>query len=219
MGFPSNRSRMAGSPVCKPESTIRGRWASSWRGSGPTRTAWTTWSGCAGRTGSSARTAGTPAAGGWRTAGVECAACARARRSTAGTIFDRTRTPLTVWFNACWLFASQKDGISALSLQRTLEIGSYQTAWAMLHRLRSVLVRPGRERLCGDGGGRRDLHRRRGARAARRAPEGQEGAGRRRRGAPSSPRASGGAGWPRSRMPPRRRCARSSPTTSSRAPR
>ena len=41
------------------------------------------------------------------------------------------------------------DGISALSLQRSLEMGSYQTAWAMLHRLRSVLVRPGRERLSG----------------------------------------------------------------------
>jgi len=68
---------------------------------------------------------------------------------TAGTIFDRTRTPLTVWFMACWLFASQKDGVSALSLKRSLEIGSYQTAWAMLHRLRSVLVRPGRERLQG----------------------------------------------------------------------
>jgi transposase-like protein len=68
---------------------------------------------------------------------------------TAGTIFDKTRTPLTVWFHACWLFATQKDGISAQSLQRALEIGSYPTAWAMLHRLRSVCVRPGRERLCG----------------------------------------------------------------------
>ena len=68
---------------------------------------------------------------------------------TAGTIFDRTRTPLTVWFNACWQFATAKDGVSALSLQRMLEIGSVQTAWAMLHRLRSVLVRPGRERLNG----------------------------------------------------------------------
>ena len=48
-----------------------------------------------------------------------------------------------------WLFATQKDGVSAQSLQRTLEIGSYQTAWTMLHRLRSVLVRPGRERLAG----------------------------------------------------------------------
>ena len=62
---------------------------------------------------------------------------------TAGTIFDLTRTPLTVWFTACWLFATQRDGDSAQSLQRALEIGSYQTAWAMLRRLRSVLVRPG----------------------------------------------------------------------------
>ncbi|MEX2582108.1 MAG: IS1595 family transposase, partial [Gemmatimonadota bacterium] len=68
---------------------------------------------------------------------------------TAGTIFDRTRTSPTVWFTACWLFATGKDGISALSLERTLEIGSYQTAWAMLHRFRSVPVRPGRERLAG----------------------------------------------------------------------
>lgn len=78
-----------------------------------------------------------------------CSGCGDRTSVTAGTIFDRTRTPLTVWFTACWLFASGKDGISALSLKRTLEIGSYQTAWAMLHRLRSVLVRPGRDRLTG----------------------------------------------------------------------
>jgi transposase-like protein len=47
------------------------------------------------------------------------------------------------------MFAGRKDGVSALTVQRTLEIGSYQTAWAMLHRLRSVLVRPGRDRLAG----------------------------------------------------------------------
>jgi hypothetical protein len=46
-------------------------------------------------------------------------------------LFDRRRTPLTVWFAACWMFASQKDGVSALSLQRALEIGSYPTAWAI----------------------------------------------------------------------------------------
>ncbi len=88
---------------------------------------------------------------GWRLgdARFECARCGARTSVTAGTIFDRTRTPLTVWFTACWLFATQKDGISALSLQRALEIGSYQTAWAMLRRLRSVLVRPGRDRLAG----------------------------------------------------------------------
>jgi transposase-like protein len=89
--------------------------------------------------------------GGWRLADgrYRCGSCRRSTSPTAGTIFDRTRTPLTVWFAAVWLFATQKDGMSALSLQRELEISSYQTAWAMLHRLRSVLIRPGRERLSG----------------------------------------------------------------------
>ena len=77
------------------------------------------------------------------------AGCSHRTSVTAGTIFDRTRTPLTVWFTACWLFVTAKDGVSALSLQRSLEIGSYQTAWAMLHRLRSVLVTAGRDRLAG----------------------------------------------------------------------
>ena len=89
--------------------------------------------------------------GGWRLSDgrVMCSECGGRTSVTAGTIFDRTRTPLTVWFTACWLFATGKDGISALSLKRTLAIGSYQTAWAMRHRLRSVLVRPGRDRLAG----------------------------------------------------------------------
>ena len=56
---------------------------------------------------------------------------------------------LTVWFAACWLYATAKNGVSALNLKRTLEIGSYRTAWTMLHRLRSGLVRPGRDRLAG----------------------------------------------------------------------
>lgn len=90
-------------------------------------------------------------AGGWRLGDGRfmCTDCGSRTSVTAGTIFDRTRTPLTVWFAACWNFACGKDGISALSLKRTLEIGSYQTAWAMLHRLRSVLVRPDRELLRG----------------------------------------------------------------------
>ena len=78
-----------------------------------------------------------------------CRICDERTSVTAGTIFDRTRTPLTVWFTACWLFATAKDGTSALGLQQALEFGSYQTAWAMLHRLRSVLVVPGRDRLTG----------------------------------------------------------------------
>jgi transposase-like protein len=89
--------------------------------------------------------------GGWALgdARYKCAACGKRTSVTAGTLFDRRRTPLTVWFAACWTFATQKDGVSALSVQRALEIGSYPTAWAMLHRLRSVLVRPGRDLLTG----------------------------------------------------------------------
>ena len=90
-------------------------------------------------------------AGGWLVADgrYKCAGCGLRTSVTAGTLFDRRRTPLTVWFEVVWAFASGKDGISALSLQRTLEIGSYVMAWAMLHRLRAVLVRPGRDRLTG----------------------------------------------------------------------
>jgi Transposase zinc-ribbon domain len=72
--------------------------------------------------------------GGWRLGDgrFRCVACRSCTSVTAGTIFDRTRTPLTVWFMAIWLFATQKDGVSAQSVQRALEISSYQTAWAML---------------------------------------------------------------------------------------
>ena len=90
-------------------------------------------------------------AGGWRVAdgSFKCSRCKVQTAVTAGTLFDRRRTPLTVWFQVCWEFSTAKDGVSALALKRTLQIGSYQTAWAMLHRLRQVLIRPGRELLSG----------------------------------------------------------------------
>lgn len=67
----------------------------------------------------------------------------------AGTIFERTRSPLRTWFAAMWFVTSQKDGASALGLKRVLGLGSYQTAWTWLHKLRRAMLRPGRERLCG----------------------------------------------------------------------
>ena len=79
----------------------------------------------------------------------ECAVCGRQASVTAGTIFHRTRTPLRLWFAAAWQMTSQKHGVSALGVQRSLGLGSYQTAWAMLHRYRAAMVRPGRERLRG----------------------------------------------------------------------
>src|SRR5680860_303772 len=82
---------------------------------------------------------------GWRTRDGRwsCGGCRRRVSATAGTIFHRTRTPLTVWFAAGWQLTSQKQGVSALGMQRVLGLGSYQTAWAMLHRFRSVMVRRG----------------------------------------------------------------------------
>lgn len=89
---------------------------------------------------------------GWRLkdARWKCAGCDRKVSATAGTIFDKTRTPLTVWFATAWRMVGDKVGVSATQIQREMELGSYQTAWAMLHRYRSVMVRPGRDRLRGD---------------------------------------------------------------------
>jgi ISXO2-like transposase domain/Transposase zinc-ribbon domain len=78
-----------------------------------------------------------------------CRACQHQVTVTAGTIFDKTRTPLRVWLAAAWYLTNQKQGVSALGLQRVLGLGSYQTAWTMLHRLRCAMVRPDRERLKG----------------------------------------------------------------------
>ena len=88
---------------------------------------------------------------GWRLSSGrwECSVCGQQSSVTAGTMFDRTRTPLWMWFAAAWMMTSQKYGVSALGVQRALGLGSYQTAWAMLHRYRSAMVRPGRERLSG----------------------------------------------------------------------
>ena len=88
---------------------------------------------------------------GWRLGSGrwECAVCGRQASVTAGTIFHRTRTPLGLWFAAAWQMTSQKHGVSALGVQRSLGLGSYQTAWAMLHRYRVAMVRSGRERLSG----------------------------------------------------------------------
>jgi transposase-like protein len=80
---------------------------------------------------------------------IVCRGCGHQCTVTAGTIFEKTRTPLRVWLAAAWYLTSQKQGVNALGLQRVLGLGSYQTAWAMLHRFRAAMVRPGRERLHG----------------------------------------------------------------------
>ena len=85
-------------------------------------------------------------AGGW----LRCRACRRETSITAGTIFEGTRKPLRTWFLAMWFVTSQKNGVSALGLQRALGLGSYETSWTWLHKLRRAMVRPGRDRLAGE---------------------------------------------------------------------
>lgn len=78
-----------------------------------------------------------------------CQSCRRQTTVTAGTVFEGTHLPLQLWFRAVWLVTSQKSGVSALGVKRVLGLGSYETAWLGLHKLRRAMVRPGRDRLHG----------------------------------------------------------------------
>jgi len=79
----------------------------------------------------------------------QCCGCRRQTSATAGTIFQDTRKPLVMWFRAMWYVTSQKNGASALGLQRVLGLSSYETAWTWLHKLRRAMIRPDRDRLSG----------------------------------------------------------------------
>jgi transposase-like protein len=79
----------------------------------------------------------------------KCGTCRSRVSVTAGTLFQDTRSPLRTWFQAIWYVTGQKNGASALGLQRILGFGSYHTAWAWLHRIRRAMVRPNRESLSG----------------------------------------------------------------------
>jgi transposase-like protein len=78
-----------------------------------------------------------------------CRLCGHQTTVTAGTLFQGTRTPLRQWFAAAWLVATAEQGVSARQLARALDLGSYETAWTMLHRFRRAMVRSGRPRLEG----------------------------------------------------------------------
>lgn len=78
-----------------------------------------------------------------------CANCDFMVSVTAGTIFHDSRLPLHLWFRAIWYIVSQKNGVSALGLQKVLGLNRYETTWILLHKLRIAMVRPGREQLYG----------------------------------------------------------------------
>lgn len=81
---------------------------------------------------------------------AECHNCGHQLSVTAGTIFHGTRKPLLLWFHVMWWVAAQKTGVSASNFKDFMGFGSYETAWAWLHKLRRAMVRSGREKLSGD---------------------------------------------------------------------
>src|SRR5665647_2092150 len=80
---------------------------------------------------------------------LACPICRHQTSVSTGTIFDKTRTPRTTWFEAAWHLTTAKNGMSAKTLERTLGI-SYRTAWMMLQRFRVAMVNKERNQLSGE---------------------------------------------------------------------
>lgn len=80
---------------------------------------------------------------------LRCKNCKMDVSVTAGTIFQDRRIPLSTIFQAMWYVVCQKQGVSALGLQSILGLGSYRIVWTWLHKLRTAMVRPGRDLLSG----------------------------------------------------------------------
>jgi transposase-like protein len=78
-----------------------------------------------------------------------CKDCRAELSVTAGTVFHRSKLPLVTIFRALWWMVAQKNGVSAVGLQRVLGLGSYRTAWTWLHKFRRLMVFPGRDKLSG----------------------------------------------------------------------
>lgn len=122
---------------------------------------------------------------------LHCRACRADVSATSGTVFHRSHISLRLWFRAMWGMTNQKNGMSAAGFQRALGLGSYETAWSCLHKLRRAMVRPGRDRLKGrtevdeilvggveTGKGRRELGKTKALVAVAVEAKGQRGIGR-----------------------------------------
>ena len=85
---------------------------------------------------------------------LRCRKCRRDTGLTAGTVMERTHTPLSVWFWAAYLVSSQTPGMSATQFRRQIGLSRYETAFQILHKLRAGMVRPDQDRI----GGRPNEH-------------------------------------------------------------
>jgi transposase-like protein len=78
-----------------------------------------------------------------------CSTCGHQSSLIQGTLFEKTRKPLLLWFHIMWWVVAQKTGTSASNLKDFMGFGSYETAWVWLQKLRRAMVRPHRELLSG----------------------------------------------------------------------
>ncbi|MGJ0395215.1 MAG: IS1595 family transposase [Methylocystis sp.] len=67
-----------------------------------------------------------------------CLECKKQFTATVGTVFERSKVPLTKWWMAAHMFNSGKNGVSAHEIHRSLGV-TYKTAWFMMHRLREAM--------------------------------------------------------------------------------
>jgi transposase-like protein len=80
---------------------------------------------------------------------LRCRKCRKDTGLTVGTVMENSHTALSVWFWASYLIVSQTPGISAVQFQRQLGLSRYETAFALLHKLRAGMVRPDQDRIGG----------------------------------------------------------------------
>ena len=69
----------------------------------------------------------------------DCKKCRTEVSLTAGTIFQKTRTPLIKWYWIIYHMAMDKVGVSIAEMQRILDIRDYKTAWLMAHKVRKAM--------------------------------------------------------------------------------
>ncbi len=81
---------------------------------------------------------------------LRCRGCQANTSLAAGTVMQGTRMPLSTWFWGAYLMTTQTPGQSALQFQRQLGIATYETAFAMLHKLRAGMVRPEQDGIGGE---------------------------------------------------------------------
>jgi transposase-like protein len=81
---------------------------------------------------------------------LKCRDCRKQFSVTVGTVFERSKIPLTKWLAATYLMTSSKKGISSHQIHRTLGI-TYKTAWFMTHRIREAMRDTSTDKLGGEG--------------------------------------------------------------------